>query len=447
MSIRSGLHAGLFVLVTTALAASEREGSPADPTAYTEGAGTESSVQEAAPPATTEREPSWGLNVSLGFGGAGGDFGDLLEKPVAGDFNIFRNHGKWRFGVGLSFTSFTMKDPYEDEDEWGFQQTYLFATRMLQQRRGACVPISRLRGGLARLHPAERALRLRAAARGAGRQPHDARQRFQRGRWCRASRSAQPFARPRPLRSFQLLQRLRVRPEPRPATRTPAPAPPGRRGSACGGIPTTAGRPGLRRPGAPDRAPRRLGRLAEPGLGDRRDAGHQLGRVGRQRVRAQRQLQPDQPAELVGQPRARLHLRRQRVQDQPVPPSLERSERTTTRAAPTASASGAPRSSRSGGAFFWECCGETHPMSYNDMISTGIGGMAVGEQMYRVSSQLLDNQAAGKGRVFRRWAASSSTRCGDSTASSPGGRAEVHANPGAARLARSPGALLRRPPG
>ena len=26
------------------------------------------------------------------------------------------------------------------------------------------------------------------------------------------------------------------------------------------------------------------------------------------------------------------------------------------------------------GAFIWECCGETHPMSFNDMISTGIGG-------------------------------------------------------------------------
>jgi hypothetical protein len=54
-----------------------------------------------------------------------------------------------------------------------------------------------------------------------------------------------------------------------------------------------------------------------------------------------------------------------------------------------------------GGAFFWECCGETHPMSYNDLISTGIGGIAVGEQMYRLSSQLLDNQDQGKSRVFR----------------------------------------------
>jgi hypothetical protein len=31
------------------------------------------------------------------------------------------------------------------------------------------------------------------------------------------------------------------------------------------------------------------------------------------------------------------------------------------------------------GAFVWERCGETHPMSWNDMISTGIGGVARGE--------------------------------------------------------------------
>src|SRR5688572_5619171 len=108
MSIRSGLHAGLFVLVATALAASEREGNPAEPTAYTEAAGSEGSAQEAAPSTTTERQPSWGLTGAFGFGGAGGDFGGLLEKPVAGDINLFRNRGKWRFGVGLSFTSFTM---------------------------------------------------------------------------------------------------------------------------------------------------------------------------------------------------------------------------------------------------------------------------------------------------------------------------------------------------
>ena len=51
------------------------------------------------------------------------------------------------------------------------------------------------------------------------------------------------------------------------------------------------------------------------------------------------------------------------------------------------------------GAFVWECCGETHPMSFNDMVSTGIGGIARGEVMYRVSSLILDNTKRGWGRA------------------------------------------------
>jgi len=52
------------------------------------------------------------------------------------------------------------------------------------------------------------------------------------------------------------------------------------------------------------------------------------------------------------------------------------------------------------GAFVWECCGETHPMSWNDMVSTGIGGVARGEWAYRLSSAILDN-TDDSGRVWR----------------------------------------------
>ncbi len=57
------------------------------------------------------------------------------------------------------------------------------------------------------------------------------------------------------------------------------------------------------------------------------------------------------------------------------------------------------------GAFVWECCGETHPMSWNDMISTGIGGMARGEWAYRISSLILDNTKTGGSRILREIAA------------------------------------------
>jgi hypothetical protein len=57
------------------------------------------------------------------------------------------------------------------------------------------------------------------------------------------------------------------------------------------------------------------------------------------------------------------------------------------------------------GAFIWECCGETHPMSWNDMMSTGIGGMARGEWAYRISSLILDNTKTGWRRYMRELAA------------------------------------------
>jgi len=49
----------------------------------------------------------------------------------------------------------------------------------------------------------------------------------------------------------------------------------------------------------------------------------------------------------------------------------------------------------------WECCGETHPMSYNDMIATSIGGFTLGEMTYRLSSEILGNQATGAKRVVK----------------------------------------------
>jgi hypothetical protein len=53
----------------------------------------------------------------------------------------------------------------------------------------------------------------------------------------------------------------------------------------------------------------------------------------------------------------------------------------------------------------WELAGETHPMSYNDLIATSVGGFTMGEMTYRLSSEILDNQAGGKKRFFKELAA------------------------------------------
>jgi hypothetical protein len=54
-----------------------------------------------------------------------------------------------------------------------------------------------------------------------------------------------------------------------------------------------------------------------------------------------------------------------------------------------------------GGAFEWEMGGETQAMSSNDMFSTIIGGITLGEAQYRLSSEILNNQARGMGRFVK----------------------------------------------
>jgi len=57
------------------------------------------------------------------------------------------------------------------------------------------------------------------------------------------------------------------------------------------------------------------------------------------------------------------------------------------------------------GSLMWECCGERHPMAFNDVVNTTLGGVALGEALYRSSSTVLSNEATGAGRVGREAAA------------------------------------------
>lgn len=53
------------------------------------------------------------------------------------------------------------------------------------------------------------------------------------------------------------------------------------------------------------------------------------------------------------------------------------------------------------GSIMWEYFGETHHPSMNDWVATSVGGVALGEMLYRASSLVLDNTATGSGRVWR----------------------------------------------
>jgi hypothetical protein len=53
------------------------------------------------------------------------------------------------------------------------------------------------------------------------------------------------------------------------------------------------------------------------------------------------------------------------------------------------------------GSLIWEVAGETGPPSYNDQITTGIGGTFLGESLFRAASLLLE-RATGKPGLWRR---------------------------------------------
>ena len=101
---------------------------------------------------TPDRPARWGFNTNLGAGGAWGEFSSLLQRPISAEFSLFRTQGPWRFGLGINFGSFNMRKPYVDGLEFGLQQDYLSATRMLRTE-GSFRPYLQVRGGLARLHP------------------------------------------------------------------------------------------------------------------------------------------------------------------------------------------------------------------------------------------------------------------------------------------------------
>ncbi|MCK4775036.1 MAG: DUF3943 domain-containing protein, partial [Candidatus Krumholzibacteria bacterium] len=53
------------------------------------------------------------------------------------------------------------------------------------------------------------------------------------------------------------------------------------------------------------------------------------------------------------------------------------------------------------GAWLFEYTGEAHQPSYNDWINTAVGGIGLGEPLFRLQNMVLDNTATGSGRVWR----------------------------------------------
>ncbi len=352
--------------------------------------------------AGAERPASWGFSANVGVGSLGGDFSTLLRKPVTGDMNIFRTHGPWRLGLGLSLGSLTMKPPYDQEHEWGLQRSYLFATRMLRTE-GTFRPYLQARLGLARLHPRSLLFNLDPLPEGfaLGDSSTKAANGFSVGvvpglEWNLNKKVALDFSASVDYFSVDKYDLSPVG-----------------LGPASSGT-TVEGRVGVRwhpddgYPSGPPSAG------APKTSRDAWGVGHNYGWAA---------------AEVVGINWFTVGFNEyvRNANFNQVSPrgwwtnitdgfTYDDNEFKTNQWSHPFNGAAYFNSARSNGlnywtsaayagfgAFFWECCGETHPMSLNDMASTTLGGIALGEMQYRLTSEILDNQATGASRFFKEF--------------------------------------------
>ena len=53
------------------------------------------------------------------------------------------------------------------------------------------------------------------------------------------------------------------------------------------------------------------------------------------------------------------------------------------------------------GSLVWEIAGETNPASYNDMLNTTLGGIALGEMTYRLAGLIINRKQTGRKRMIQ----------------------------------------------
>ena len=347
-----------------------------------------------------ELDPSapgrWGFSGTLGTGGAGGDFGNLFVKPVSWDFGFFRQKGPWRFGAGVTFESFKMKDPYQDELEWGFQQIYLSGTRMFNMA-GTVRPYVQLRGGLAALRPRSELFKMNPL-------PPD----FEKGQATQARSTgfalgAVPGVEVKLNRASFLDASLGFTYfSVSDYDLSPVGQPPRGSGTALEGRLGITWFPNGEQQGEGPEAG------ARDAWGVKRSYGWAAGEVlainNLASVSAQYARNVDWSET---SPRSWWDNIKYGF-------AYDSDDFKTNQWIHPFNGAAYYNASRANGvgfwpstgfamagAFWWEMGGETQRMSFNDMFSTGIGGIALGESMYRLSSEILDNQATGKTRVFR----------------------------------------------
>jgi hypothetical protein len=354
--------------------------------------------------AEESREPSsWGFNTNIGAGGTGGDFSSLLIEPISGEYNFFKQtgSGKWRFGAGVNYGSFLMQEPLKDEPEWGSLQIYGFAQRMLKTK-GLVRPYLQVRVGTARLHPRDEEL-FGIQPPPEDLQPGESKTKaangFQvgivPGLELKLSRAAFLDASFRwtwfKVDDYDL---------------SPVNLPPTGSGSTWE---ARIGATWFPNGGETETGP---GSGVHDAWGVRRSYGWGIGEAMTINFVASITTEYVRKVNFAQiSPRSWWHNLEEGF-------TWDDNEFKTNQYIHPFNGAAYYNSARANGinywgssaialfgAFQWECCGETHPMSFNDMMSTGPGGIALGEAMYRLSSEILNNQSGGMGRFWREFSA------------------------------------------
>jgi hypothetical protein len=366
----------------------------------------------------------WVLSSTLGAGVARGEYGDFLEKPVNFDLNISKGTGAWRFGGGIQFGSMTMKPPYDGEKEWARFDTYLLARRSFNPG-GTVRPYFEGRVGVARIHPRSELF------------------------WFDDPENLDPGASPTAWAngvSYTLQPGVEIQVHPGVSLDVSA----WWAGYWTGEYSTT---PPLDRsidPPVSEKDPVRSGQeygfkagltwrplaqgvtplpppMADPSTGTLKPLPPPSGKRDAWGVsRSWGWATAEMLAINFGASMFNEYVRKANF-NQISPRSWYDNFKTgftyddnkfkTNQLIHPFNGSTYFNSARANGigfwgssamslvgAFVWECCGETHPMSWNDMVSTGIGGVARGEWAYRLGSAILDN-TDDNGRIWREIAA------------------------------------------
>jgi hypothetical protein len=351
-------------------------------------------------PASEPARPSnWGFNFALATGGMAGNFGKLLRFPVGGEFGVFRARGAWRYGLGVNFSSYKMEQPWDQELEWGYQRTYLQATRLFGKQESKFRPYVQLRAGLARIHPRSELFAFDPPPEDPGDSPTKASNGYSLGvipgfewrlnkslaldvsshvDWFKVSEyDLSPAGYPNASAGTTWEFRLGVRWHP------------------DDGWPS-----GPKPAGRPDRERDAWGVSKNYGWAAAETLGINLGASAFNEYVRNANFNQISPRSWWRNIESGFTYDDNKFKtNQYVHPFNGSTYYNSGRA----NGLGFWPSTlfALGGAFFWECCGETHPMSFNDIVSTGIGGIAFGEAVFRLSSELYDNKATGRGRRWR----------------------------------------------